>query len=111
MPYTSRMDVRRRSSLYECRGYVIEPRAVVHGTLIRSDLMAQGNAAFPEGLNAGIERSCDLVIEGPLPQGEFIARVDVPRLEQWLRIRVMPGKVDAGRVTGSYTVLDHGKLD
>ncbi|AFZ67308.1 hypothetical protein [Deinococcus peraridilitoris] len=104
------MHVRRRSSIYECRGFVIEPRAVVSGTLVRSDLMAQGNAAFPEGLNAGTQRSCDLTIEGPLPPGEFVARVDVPRLEQWLRIRVVPDRVAGNRVTGPYTVLDHGKL-
>jgi len=109
--YTRRMRLERRGSLYECTGHVLHPRAVVHGELLRTDVTAHDHPAFPEGIHAGVERTCVLTIEGPpFPSGEFDARVAVPRLGQWLRIRVTPVDAPPPHVRGSYTVVDHGPL-
>ena len=105
------MQYLRRSTLYDCRGFIVEPRAVVHGSLVRTDVTVRDHPAFPDGLHAGTERTCDLVIEGPMPSGQFVARVNVPQLKQWLRIEVHPTHREAGRVRGTYVVRDHGRLE
>lgn len=109
-PYTVGVELRRRGMLFDCRGYVLSPRAVVHGTLTVTELMAPGTPAFPEGIGAGVERTCDLVVEGPRPAVPFEARVEVPRRGQWLRIRVDAPETPEGRYKGNYAVLDSGPL-
>lgn len=104
------MDERRRARSYEGQGFEVTSRRPLFGRLVVTEVLIANHPAFPEGVRGETLRTCRLTVAGGAPTGPFEARVELPRLGQWVRVRVTPHQVDGEVLEGRYTVLDSGPL-